>query len=131
MLEPAEPGRGWTVLFVGILAVAAMLGAGRLEGRRRTIAAVVAIVPLAALMLMAGRVADELVLPGGWSELAGGISRGISDLPGVRVPVPRPRRLGAHRDPARRLRARRCSPRCWRSGRAAPSSGSRRSRCWR
>ena len=37
-------------------------------------------------MLMAGRVADELLLPGGWSELAGGISRGISDLPGVRVP---------------------------------------------
>ena len=37
-------------------------------------------------MLLAGRIADELVLPGGWSELAGGISRGISDLPGVRVP---------------------------------------------
>ena len=37
-------------------------------------------------MLLAGRVADELLLPGGWSELAGGISRGISDLPGVRVP---------------------------------------------
>src|SRR5690349_5725748 len=86
MLEPSEPGRGWTVLFVGILAVAAMLGAGRLEGRKRTIAAIVAIVPLTALMLMAGRVADELLLPSGWSELAGGISRGISDLPGVRVP---------------------------------------------
>ena len=63
-----------------------MLGAGRLEGRRRTLAAVAAIVPLTALMLLAGRVADELLLPGGWSELAGGISRGISDLPGVRVP---------------------------------------------
>ena len=37
-------------------------------------------------MLLTGRVADELLLPGGWSELAGGISRGISDLPGVRVP---------------------------------------------
>ena len=37
-------------------------------------------------MLLAGRIADELLLPGGWSELAGGISRGISDLPGVRVP---------------------------------------------
>jgi transglutaminase-like putative cysteine protease len=86
MLEPAEPGRGWTVLFVGILAVAAMLGAGRLEGRKRIVVAVVAIVPLTALMLMAGRVADELVLPSGWSELANGISRGISDLPGVRVP---------------------------------------------
>ncbi|WP_028065110.1 transglutaminase family protein [Solirubrobacter soli] len=86
MLEPSEPGRGWTVLFVGILAVAAMLGAGRLEGRKRTLAAVVAIIPLTALMLMAGRVADELVVPSGWSELAAGISRGVSDLPGVRVP---------------------------------------------
>jgi transglutaminase-like putative cysteine protease len=86
MLEPAEPGRGWTVLLVGVLAVAAMVGAGRLEGRTRVIAAIVAIVPLTALALMAGRVADELVLPGGWSELGAGISRGISDLPGVRVP---------------------------------------------
>ena len=51
-----------------------------------TLAAVAAIVPLVALMLLAGRVADELLLPGGWNELAGGISRGISDLPGVRVP---------------------------------------------
>src|SRR5699024_1244400 len=86
MLEPAEPGRGWTVLFVGLLAIAAMLGAGRLEGRARTLVAVAAIGPLTAWMLMAGRVADELVLPGGWSELGAGISRGISDLPGVRVP---------------------------------------------
>ena len=86
MLEPAEPNRGWMVVAVGIVAVAAMLGAGRLEGRWRHIAAVGAIVPLTALMLLAGRVADELLLPGGWSELAGGISRGISDLPGVRVP---------------------------------------------
>ena len=37
-------------------------------------------------MLLAGRVADELVLPTGWSELAGGISRAIEDLPGIRVP---------------------------------------------
>ena len=86
MLEPAEPGRGWTVVGVGLLAVAAMLAAGRLDGRRRQLAAVAAIVPLLALALLAGRVPDELLLPGGWSELAGGISRGISDLPGVRVP---------------------------------------------
>jgi transglutaminase-like putative cysteine protease len=86
LLEPAEPERGWTVVAVGLLAVGAMLAAGRLEGRRRTLAAVAAIVPLTALMLMAGRVADELLWPDGWSQLAGGISRGISDLPGVRVP---------------------------------------------
>ncbi len=86
MLEPAEPSRGWTVLLIGLLAAAAMLGAGRFSGWRRTLVAVAAIVPLVALMLMAGRVPDELLLPSGWSELAGGISRGISDLPGVRVP---------------------------------------------
>ena len=86
MLEPSEPGRGWTVLPVGLLAAGAMLGAGRLEGRRRQLAAALALIPLFALTLLAGRVPDELLLPGGWSELAGGISRGISDLPGVRVP---------------------------------------------
>ena len=86
MLEPPEPRRAWLALAVGLVAIAAMLGAGRLAGRRRQLAAAAALMPLTALMLMAGRVPDELVLPGGWSELAGGISRGISDLPGVRVP---------------------------------------------
>ncbi|HWK27526.1 MAG TPA: transglutaminaseTgpA domain-containing protein [Solirubrobacter sp.] len=84
MLEPAEPGRGWRVLGVGVLAVGAMLGAGRLK--RPQLAAALAIVPLAALALLAGRIADELLLPPNWGELAGGIGRGISDLPGVRVP---------------------------------------------
>ena len=86
LLEPPEPRRAWLALAVGLVAVAAMLGAGQLAGRRRQLAAAGALLPLTALMLMAGRVPDELVLPGGWSELAGGISRGISDLPGVRVP---------------------------------------------
>lgn len=87
MLEPAEAGRAWLVVLVGIVAAGLMLGAGRLPAtKQRTIAAVVALVPIAALMLLAGRVADELVLPTGWGELAGGISRAISDLPGIRVP---------------------------------------------
>ena len=86
LLEPREPNRAWLAVMVGVLAIAALLGAGQLRGHRRTLAAVVALIPLTALMLMAGRVSDELVLPGGWSELAGGISRGIADLPGVRVP---------------------------------------------
>ena len=37
-------------------------------------------------MFLAGRVANELLLPTNWGELEGGIARGISDLPGVRVP---------------------------------------------
>jgi transglutaminase-like putative cysteine protease len=86
LLEPAEPQRGWLLVVVALIAAGAMLAAGRLEGRSRVIAAVAALVPLTALVFLAGRVADELLLPGGWSELAGGISRGVSDLPGVRVP---------------------------------------------
>jgi transglutaminase-like putative cysteine protease len=86
LLEPAEPERGWLVVLVGLIAAGAMLAAGRLEGRRRVVAAVAALVPLTALVFLAGRVADELLMPDGWSELAGGISRGVSDLPGVRVP---------------------------------------------
>ena len=86
MLEPAEPGRGWLTVLVGLIAVGTMLAAGRLEGRRRTVVAVASIVPLAALMLLAGRVADELLLPTRWEVLAEGIGRGLYDLPGVRVP---------------------------------------------
>jgi len=87
LLEPAEPGRGWLVVLVGLVAALLMLAAGRLPTTRtRTLGAIAALVPIAALMLLAGRVADELVLPTGWSELAGGISRAISDLPGIRVP---------------------------------------------
>ncbi|MBE2315378.1 transglutaminase domain-containing protein [Solirubrobacter sp. CPCC 204708] len=87
LLEPAEPGRAWLVVLVGLAAAGAMLAAGRLgAARARTLAALGALVPIAALMLVAGRVADELVLPTGWTELAGGISRAVEDLPGVRVP---------------------------------------------
>ena len=42
--------------------------------------------PALALALLAGGVADELLLPGRWGELAAGIARGIAALPGVRVP---------------------------------------------
>ena len=86
MLEPAEPGRGWTVAGRGAVAIAAMLGAGRLAGAGE-LAAVGAIVPLTALMLMAGRRARRAVLPGGWSELAGGISRGSPTCPACACPI--------------------------------------------
>lgn len=87
MLEPAEPGRALLVVLVGVFAATAMLVAGRMDTtRRRTLAATAALVPIAALMLLAGRVADELVFPTGWTELAQGLSRAIEDLPGIRVP---------------------------------------------
>ena len=87
MLEPAEPGRGWSVVGVALLAMFGLLLVGRIEGRaRRALALVALLIPLLALMLLAGGARDELLLPANWSELANGISRGISDLPGVRVP---------------------------------------------
>jgi transglutaminase-like putative cysteine protease len=86
MLEPAEPTRGWAVVGVGLLAMAALLVAGRRHGPRRIAFSLVAVVPLVALMLLAGGGRDELLRPDRWGELTGGISRGISDLPGVHVP---------------------------------------------
>jgi hypothetical protein len=86
MLEPAEPMRGWAVVGVGLLAMLALLLAGRRQGLRRVLFVLAALVPLVALALLAGGARDELLQPGRWSELTGGISRGISDLPGVRVP---------------------------------------------
>src|SRR5687768_15554013 len=55
LLEPAEPGRAWLVLLVGVIAAGMMLAAGRLTTTRaRTLAAVGALVPIVALMLLAG-----------------------------------------------------------------------------
>src|SRR4051812_28645015 len=87
MLEPAEPGRGWAVVGVALLAMFGLLLVGRIHSRsRRALALVGLLIPLLALMLLAGGARDELLLPSNWSELTSGISRGISDLPGVRVP---------------------------------------------
>ena len=87
MLEPAEPGRGWAVVGVSLLAMGGLLLVGRVHGgARRALALVALLIPLLALMLLAGGARDELLLPSNWSELTSGISRGISDLPGVRVP---------------------------------------------
>jgi transglutaminase-like putative cysteine protease len=86
MLQPAAPGRGWAVVGVGLATMLALLGAGRLGGRRAQVAAVLALIPLAALALVAGGVPGALLRPDRWGELAAGIQRGIDDLPGVRVP---------------------------------------------
>ncbi len=86
LMQPAQPGRGWLVVGVGLAAVFAMLAAGRLPGRWRPLGALAAVPPLLALALLAGGVDDALLRPARWDELTGGIARGISDLPGVRVP---------------------------------------------
>jgi protein-glutamine gamma-glutamyltransferase len=86
LLEPAQPGRAWLLVGIAALAILAMLGAGRLHGAARPFVALAAIVPLAALAVRAGGVGWELLRPDRWGELSAGISRGIADLPGVRVP---------------------------------------------
>ncbi len=86
MLQPSAPGRGWAAVGVGLAAALALLAAGRLEGRRRAFAAVGALVPLAALAALAGGVPASLLTPDRWGELSAGIGRGITDLPGIRVP---------------------------------------------
>ena len=85
--------------------------------------------PLAALMLLAGRVADELLLPGGW-ERAGRGDRARDLRPARRArALPRSRRLGPHRDPARRQRAR-PARRAARVLAARGRLGFPASRCW-
>src|SRR4051794_2454501 len=86
MLQPSAPARGWAAVAVGLLAAAGLLAAGRLTGRRRTLAAVGALVPPALLAAAAGGVPLSLLSPDRWGGLSAGISRGIPDLPGIRVP---------------------------------------------
>jgi transglutaminase-like putative cysteine protease len=86
MLEPAAGQRaGYAVLAAGF-AVAGLLIAGRLPGSARTPAAVLVALAALALALLGGGVADEQLLPTRWGELAGEIGRGLSTLPGARVP---------------------------------------------
>jgi transglutaminase-like putative cysteine protease len=86
MLEPAATMRAWYALGAGLVAMLGLLGAARLQGRRRTAAAVLASLVAFALALLGGGVADELLRPDGWGDLFAGIGRGLDALPGVRVP---------------------------------------------
>ena len=63
-----------------------LLGAARLRGARRALAAAATCVVAAGLAFLAAGVPDELLRPDRWDALAAGIERGISALPGVRVP---------------------------------------------
>jgi hypothetical protein len=86
LLNPGEPGRAFTGLLVAGGAAGGLLAAGRMAGRRRRLAvAAVAVVALV-LALLAGGAPAGLLRPGGWGELFDGVNRGITALPGVRVP---------------------------------------------
>ena len=86
LLEPPASERAWYALGAAVLAMLGLLLAGRLAQRLRTAAAVLVAVAVAPLALLGGGVADELLRPDRWGELLAGIGRGISSLPGARVP---------------------------------------------
>jgi transglutaminase-like putative cysteine protease len=86
MLQPGAPGRAGAALLFAALAAAALVGARRLPGRTRWVAAALIAVAALVLALVAGGVTGTDLRVSRWDELAGGISRGIEALPGVRVP---------------------------------------------
>jgi protein-glutamine gamma-glutamyltransferase len=86
LIEPAASWRAWEAVGIVALVILALLGAARLPGALRPAAATLVAVAAVALALLAGGVADEDVRPDRWSDLMGGVGRGIEALPGVRVP---------------------------------------------
>jgi transglutaminase-like putative cysteine protease len=86
MLEPAARQRAGYAVLAAAFAIAGLLLAGRLPGRARTPAAILVALAAFALALLAGGVADEMLLPANWGELAAQVGRGLSTLPGARVP---------------------------------------------
>jgi transglutaminase-like putative cysteine protease len=86
LLEPAASGRAWEAVGVVVPAILGLLGAARLRGALRQLAAALVAVVAVGLALLAGGVADEELRPDRWGELFGTVGRGIDALPGVRVP---------------------------------------------
>ena len=86
MLDPTATGRAWSAVGAGLLALAGLLAAARLRGVLRWLAVAGTVLVTIALAFMAAGVPAELLRPGNWDALASGIERGISALPGARVP---------------------------------------------
>ncbi|HYH91154.1 MAG TPA: transglutaminaseTgpA domain-containing protein [Solirubrobacteraceae bacterium] len=86
MLDPTAAERAWYAVGGGLLAMGGLLGAARLRGALRRLAVAATIVLVSALAFLAAGVPDELLRPDNWDALAAGIERGISALPGARVP---------------------------------------------
>jgi transglutaminase-like putative cysteine protease len=86
LLDPSEPRRAMYALGIAILVIGGMLAADRLGPRLSQLAAFAVLLVALGLAILAGGVADELVRPDRWGELASGIGRGLQALPGVRVP---------------------------------------------
>ena len=86
MLEPTASGRAVLAVGAGMLSVLALVAAARLRPVARAVASVAVAAAVLALAFLAAGLADELLRPDRWGTLAAGIGRGLSALPGVRVP---------------------------------------------
>ena len=86
LIEPAEWWRAWEAVGIAALVVLLLRGAALLPRAAALVAATLVAIGAFALALLAGGVADEDLRPDRWSDVAGGIGRGIDSLPGVRVP---------------------------------------------
>ena len=86
MLEPTAAARAWYAVGAGLLAMGGLLGAARLRSPARWAAVAGASLLTIVLAFLAAGVPDEMLRPSNWDALASGIERGISALPGARVP---------------------------------------------
>jgi transglutaminase-like putative cysteine protease len=86
MLEPAAPGRAGYALLTAAGAMLLLLAARRLRPALRLPAAILVALAAVAFALLGGGIADELLLPARWGDLLSGVGRGLSALPGARVP---------------------------------------------
>ena len=88
LLEPTAAERAWYAVGIAALVVTGLLLLRRLRppGTARTALAATLTLAAAALALLGGGMADELLRPDRWGELVAGLGRGIESLPGARVP---------------------------------------------
>jgi transglutaminase-like putative cysteine protease len=86
MLDPTASDRAWSAVGAALLAFAALLGATRLHGALRWAAVAGTVLLTVALAFLAAGVPADTLRPSNWDALASGIERGISALPGARVP---------------------------------------------
>jgi transglutaminase-like putative cysteine protease len=86
MLEPVASQRATYAVLIAIAAIGGLLATRLLPHKLQQPAAALVSLSVVALALVAGGVADELVTPGRIPDLVGGIERGLTAIPGARVP---------------------------------------------
>jgi transglutaminase-like putative cysteine protease len=86
LTDDPEPRRAVWSVGLGLAVALGLLGVRRLPPLARHVAATVISLAGVALALLAAGVADEMLRPDRWGDLAAGLTRGVEAIPGVRVP---------------------------------------------